>query len=219
MNNSAEHILEWMQTRHSVRNFTQQAVEREILESLLQAASSAPSASNRQPWRFAIVSSANMRVKIVAAIRSRAEQMKAIIAQGHHAQDYGNYGDFFHEPLCSASVIIIPQFRHYPDLIANLLTSGGADPQQFHTASTMQTERCSTSAAVMNLLLQAHAFGLGACWMSGPMIARDEISALLDIQQPWQMLGAIALGYPAPPLPETKPRKSLDKVAVWFDED
>lgn len=217
MNQSPEQILEWMQTRHSVRNFTQQPVDREILEKLLQAASSAPSASNRQPWRFAMVSSASLRAKIVEAVRRRAEQMKAIIAQGHHAEDYGNYGDFFHEPLCCASVIIIPQFRPYPDLIANLLISGGADPAQFHTASTMQAERCSTSAAVMNLLLQAHAFGLGACWMAGPMIARDEISALLDIQQPWQMLGAIALGYPAPPLPDTKPRKSQDKVAVWFD--
>lgn len=219
MNTSPEQILEWMQTRHSVRNFTEQPVEREILDSLLQAAISAPSASNRQPWRFAMVSSARLRAKIVAAIQGRAEQIKAIIAQGHHAEDYGNYGDFFHEPLCSASVIIIPQFRHYPDLIANLLASGGANPAQFHTASTMQAEHCSTSAAVMNLLLQAHAFGLGACWMAGPMIARDEISELLDIQEPWQMLGAIALGYPAPPLPEAKLRKSLDKVAVWFDQD
>lgn len=219
MNQSAEQILEWMQTRHSVRNFTDEQISHEILESLLQAASSAPSASNRQPWRFAVVTSATMRNSIAEAVRNRAEQIKNIIAQGHHAEDYGNYGDFFHEPLDSANVIIIPQFRLFPDLIANLIASGGADPTQFHTASSMQAERCSTSAAVMNLLLQAHAFGLGACWMSGPMIACEEISKLLTIRQPWQMLGAIALGYPAPPLPEPKPRKSLDNIAVWFDKD
>ena len=218
MNFSADQIFEWMLTRHSVRQFTEQAVPREILQTLLQAATSAPSASNRQPWRFAVVSSSPLRGQLVQAVKQRAEQMQAIIAQGHHAQDYGNYGDFFHEPLLSAAVIIIPQFRLHPDLIANLLASGGADPNQFHTASQMQTERCATSAAVMNLLLMAHAYGLGGCWMAGPMIARDEICALLDIQAPWQMLGAIALGYPQPPLPEAKPRKALDKIVQWFDD-
>lgn len=217
MNQSAEQFLEWVQTRHSVRNFTGEQVSHELLEKLLQAASSAPSASNRQPWRFAVVTSATMRNKIAEAVRIQADDIKNIIAQGHHAEDYGDYGDFFHEPLAAAQVIIIPQFRHFPDLIANLIASGGGNPALFYTARAMDAERCSTSAAVMNLLLQAHACGLGACWMAGPMIACDEISKLLTIQQPWQMLGAIALGYPAPPLPEPKPRKSLDSIAMWFE--
>ena len=38
----------------------------------------------------------------------------------------------------------------------------------------MQAE-LARRAAVMLLLLAAHAEGLGACWMAGPMVARDEI--------------------------------------------
>src|SRR5262245_4919435 len=145
--------------------------------------------------------------------------MKAIIRRGHHAEDFGNYGDFFHEPLASAAAIIVPQYREYPDLIANLIASGGGDASRFHTAGSMQAELCSTSAAIMALLLQAHAEGLGACWMAGPMIARDEICALLDIAEPWRMVGAVALGHPAQPEPPRQPRKSLDKVVTWFEEE
>lgn len=211
--------LDWFLSRRSTREFSDRAVGRETIERLLLAATSAPSASNRQPWQFAVVRSRSLRAGIAEAVRERADEMKAVIARGHHADDFGSYGDFFHEPLMSAAVIIIPQYREFPDLIAGLLASGGADPAAYHTASAMQAELCSTSAAVMNLLLQAHASGLGGCWMAGPMIARDRICALLGIAAPWRMVGAIALGYPAGPAPEQKPRKPLGRVARWFDDE
>ena len=211
--------LDWMLSRRSMREFSSRPVARATLENLLLAATSAPSATNRQPWQFAVVRSGRLRAAIVAAVRERAEEMKVVIQRGHHAEDFGNYGDFFHEPLLSAAVIIIPQYREYPDLIANLLASGGADPKAFHTAGSMQAELCSTSAAVMNLLLQAHASGLGGCWMAGPMIARDRICALLGIAEPWQMVGAIALGYPAGEAPPQKPRKPLGRVVRWYDDE
>lgn len=209
--------LDWFLSRRSVRQFTSEPIARSTLENLLLAATSAPSPTNRQPWRFTVVTDPALRQQIVEAIRQRGEEMKTIIRRGHHAGDFGNYGDFFHEPLLTAAAIIIPQYREYPDLIANLLASGGADPGQFHTASSMQAELCATSGAVMNLLLQAHASGLGACWMAGPMIARDEICRVLNIAEPWRMLGAVAVGYPVLPLPEAKPRKALGKVVEWFD--
>ena len=208
--------LQWLQSRRSVRSFGAEPIARETLERLLQAAISAPSSTNRQPWRFAVVTAPELRRRIAEAVRVRAEEMKAIIRRGHHAEDFGNYGDFFHEPLETAAAIIVPQYREYPDLIAQLIASGGGDPSAYHTASSMQAELCSTSAAIMALLLQAHGEGLGACWMAGPMIAKDEIARVVDIAPPWRMLGAIALGHPAGKQEEKPARKSADKVAVWF---
>jgi nitroreductase len=143
--------------------------------------------------------------------------MKAIIRRSHHAEDFGTYGDFFWEPLRSAAVIVVPQYREYPDLIANLIASGGGDPHKFHTAGSMQAELCSTSAAIMLLLEQAHAEGLGACWMAGPMVARDDICGQLGIREPWRMVGAVALGWPLA-APQAQPRKPLDKVVDFIDE-
>ncbi len=211
-----EAYLAWLRTRRSVRAFADRPIERAVLERLIDAAVTAPSNTNRQPWRFAVVTDPQRKAAIAGAVKAQADEMKAIIARGHHAEDFGNYGDFFHEPLAAAAALVIPQYRAYPDLIANFIASGGGDPAQFATASAMQAELCSTAGAVMNLLLAAHAHGLGACWMAGPMIARDQIGAQLGIAEPWRMIGAVALGYPVGATPE-RPRKPASKVAVWFD--
>ncbi len=210
-------MLDWLRTRRSVRNFAADPVDRAVLERLIEAARTAPSSSNRQPWRFAVVTSASARQAIIEAIRIRVAEIETVIRRGHHADDYGNYGDFFFEPLANAPVIVVPQFRDYPDLIGNLIESGGGDRSQFSTAAAMHAERCSTSAAVMALLLQAHAEGLGACWMAGPMVARHDIERQLRIARPFQMVGAIAVGH-LQQAPAAPPRKSVEQIAQWFQD-
>jgi coenzyme F420-0:L-glutamate ligase/coenzyme F420-1:gamma-L-glutamate ligase len=211
-------VLEWLRSRRSVREFSDRPIGRDVVARVLEGATTAPSSTNRQPWRFTVVRSRAMRAQLVAAVAAKTAEMKAIIARGHHAEDFGDYGDFFHEPLAAAQVIVVPQYREYPDLIANLIASGGGDPARFSTASAMQAELCSTSAAIMALLLQAHAEGLGACMMAGPMVAKDEICALLGIRAPWRMIGAIALGHPAGPAP-ARGRKPMDRVVDWIEDE
>ena len=53
--------------------------------------------------------------------------------------------------------------------------------------------------------------------MAGPMIAKADIHALLGIAEPWQMVGAIALGHLAAPPAATMPRKPLDRVVTWHE--
>jgi nitroreductase len=215
---SSEAHLDFLRARRSQRAFTAEPIDREVLVRLLDAAITAPSSTNRQPWRFAVITAPAQKRALVDAVRARTRAMTAVIQKSHHAEDFGGYGDFFFEPLETAAAIVIPQYREYPDLIANLIASAGEDPARFHTASSMQAELCSTSAAVMTLLLQAHAEGLGGCWMAGPMVARDEIHALLGVAEPWRMVGAVALGHPVA-LPEARPRKPLSRVVTWFETD
>jgi nitroreductase len=209
--------LEWLRSRRSVRVFDRRRIPRAVLLRIVEAAITAPSSTNRQPWRFAVVTAASLRAALVAAVRSRTEAMKEIIRRSHHAEDFGRYGDFFFEPLETAAAIVVPQYREYPDLLAELIRSGGGDPASLPTASAMQAELCSTSAATMALLLQAHAEGLGGCWMAGPMVARDEVQSLLGIAPPWRMVGAVALGWPAE-MPEARPRKPVSQVVQWHQD-
>ena len=209
--------LALLRARRSVRRFLTDPVPRPVLERLLQAALSAPSASNRQPWRFHVVTAAAARSAIAGAVAEQVREMEQIIARGHHREDYAGYGDFFHEPLQQAAALIIPTFRTFPDLIADLIRSGGGDPAQYGTAAAMQSELCSTAAACMNLLTQAQAEGLGACWMAGPMVAQRQIEALLRVRPPFRMLGAVAVGWPAEQ-PELKPRKPEERVVEWIED-
>lgn len=195
--------LAWMQSRRSTRTFTAEPVAREVIDRLLAAAVSAPSSSNRQPWRYVVVTTAAVRAQIAGEVRTAAEALQATIAPSPHADELGSYGDFFWQPLAVAPLIVIPCVRLLPDTLGNLVRSAGADPSAMQLPSGMPMEVCAVAAGVMALLLQAHAEGLGACWMAGPMIAAERIETLIGVREPGEsrppglrMLGAIALGFP-----------------------
>jgi F420 biosynthesis protein FbiB-like protein len=209
--------LAWLCTRRSIRKFSDRPVDRAMLQRVLEAAASAPSSTNRQPWRFAVITAASLRQEFVDAVRARTDELRAVIARGHHAEEFGSYGDFFWEPLHTASVIVVPQYRELADLLANFIASAGEDPLRFETTAPMHPEICATSAAVMALLLQAHAEGLGACWMAGPMVARSRIEERLGIRQPWHMLGAVALGHPAEKVASGPQRRPLERIVEFYE--
>ncbi|MFB3883486.1 MAG: nitroreductase family protein [Armatimonadota bacterium] len=58
--------------RHSVRKYEDRAVEPEKMQRVLEAARLAPSASNRQEWRFVVVQEQGLRKKLVEAARGQA---------------------------------------------------------------------------------------------------------------------------------------------------
>jgi nitroreductase len=213
-----EAMLAWLRERRSIRRFTDQPIDRGVLLRVLQAAITAPSATNRQPWRFAAVTSAAMKRRIANAARARTEELEKIIAPSPHASEVARYADFFFEPLQQAAALVVPQYCEYPDHLAHLIAVSGANGADFETPGSMQVEICGASAAVMLLLLQARAEGLGACWMAGPSVARRDIQDILGIADPYRMLGVVALGYPAEQ-PAATARRPLERAVTWFEDD
>jgi nitroreductase len=210
----ATEALTWLQSRRSTRTFSDRVIERPVLERLMQAAISAPSNSNRQPWRYVVITSPEMRQTIVDHVQASATRLGQLCAASPHAAEFGSYSDYFWQPLAAAAAIVIPCVRVLPDTLAGLLRSAGIDPTTMQTPSAMPMEICATSAGVMALMLQAHAEGLGACWMAGPMIAAQQIERSIGGPSAYRMLGAIALGYPdqqalTAPQPMRKPISSI----------
>jgi nitroreductase len=66
----AEHFLEMMRLRRTVRDFSDRPVPREVLEKCILAAGTAPNGANRQPWRFVAVGDPELK----RAIREAAEE-------------------------------------------------------------------------------------------------------------------------------------------------
>jgi len=60
-------VLEAIQQRYSVRQYRPQPVEPEKLERILEAARLAPSAGNRQEWRFVVVTDDQARQQLMEA--------------------------------------------------------------------------------------------------------------------------------------------------------
>ena len=60
----AKAALDEIRTRHSVREFTDQPVPREIIEHCIRAAGTAPSGANHQPWHFVAISDPALKRRI-----------------------------------------------------------------------------------------------------------------------------------------------------------
>ena len=65
-------VMEAIKKRYSVRSYQDRAVETEKLDSILEAARLAPSASNRQEWRFIVVRDKNVRQRLMQAAKDQA---------------------------------------------------------------------------------------------------------------------------------------------------
>ena len=172
--------------RRSIRRYAPAPVPRTTLEALLAAASWAPSAHNRQPWRFCIV----VEPACKAALSQRlGERWRAdLTADGADAAFVERRVAVSHARLTGAPALIVPcvcmeEMDLYPDALR----------AQAEWVMAVQ----SVALACQNLLLAAHDAGLGACWMCAPLFAPDLVRSALELPAHWEPQAIITVGYPA----------------------
>jgi coenzyme F420-0:L-glutamate ligase / coenzyme F420-1:gamma-L-glutamate ligase len=189
-------------TRRSIRRYADRPVPREVLEALLTAAIWAPSAHNRQPWRFAVVTTPDVRQTLARAMgdRLRADLTADQVSQEVIDQDVNRR----FSRINSAPVLV-------------LACTTMADMSTYPDARRMAAERLmaaqSTALAVQNFLLAAHAEGLGACWLCAPLFCPDVVTRCLDLPPDWEAQVLITLGYPAEHKEST--RQPLETRVLW----
>lgn len=96
--------------------------------------------------------------------------------------------------------------RSAPAAVAVLLDT----ETSYHREKDLQ----ALGAATQNLLLAAHATGLGACWLGEILNRRLEAEAALDIAPPLELAAVVALGYPATERPGNPGRLPLTALIV-----
>ena len=69
----------------------------------------------------------------------------------------------------------------------------------------------SAANAGMQLLLAAHAEGLGGVWVCSPMFAQETVQTALKISAAWEPQAMFLLGYPAD-IPQARARKPLEEI-------
>ncbi len=90
-------ILDIIRKRSSVRKYKSDAIPEDVLNRVLEAARLAPSGSNRQPWKFILVTDPAMKKKLVPACRGQAfiaEAPVVIAACGYPDQSYPRQGGY-----------------------------------------------------------------------------------------------------------------------------
>jgi F420 biosynthesis protein FbiB-like protein len=192
-------------TRRSIRRYRSEPVAEEIIQQLLAAATFAPSAHNRQPWRLVVMSAPAPKQRLAAAMgaKLRADLQADGVSPERIEQDTGrSYQRITNAPILILVCLTMQDMDNYPDL------------QRQHHEWTMATQ--SVAMAGQNLLLAAHAQGLGGCWLCAPLFCPDVVRQALALPTDWQPQGLITLGYPAET--KVKERAPLESRVLWVEE-
>ena len=207
-------LLELMRARRSVRRFRPDPPARELIEKMLEAAITAPSASNKQPWRFLVIMRADLIAGLAAEVRAAVDRIARHIEPASEGA-FRAYGDYF--TRFEAAPVVIVALPRALTLLTNLSQPDmPAEDRARIAAMERDSGLMGTAMAVQNLLLAAHALGLGASGMTGPLVAVDRIRALLDVPPSWEVAALVPVGFPAEE-PAPTERKAVEKVVRWID--
>ena len=176
-------------TRHSVAKVKPDPLPRELIEKLLQAAVQAPNHYRVRPWRFVVLTG-----------KSR-ETLGDVMAQSLKKLN----------PNLPDSGLDIERAK---PLRAPVLIAVGVDKPS--EAKVLEIENmCAVAAAVENLLLAAHAEGLGAMWRTGPAARDPEVKKFLGFEPDQQLLAFVYIGYPDLSLSVVE-RPSYEDRTTWM---
>ena len=179
--------------QRACRAFNGDPVDDAVVERVLEAATFAPSAENKQPWVFVVVRDPRRRASIGAlATRawegggralSRSRLSPALLAE----VEAGALGG-----VAGAPVLVVV----------------GGDTRLGNT----RVMEASIFPAVQNLLLAATALGLGSSLTTLPVVFGDELAATVELPADVRPMAVIPLGWPATPLAPPRRRPVSDKA-------
>ncbi|WP_259824799.1 coenzyme F420-0:L-glutamate ligase [Dietzia cinnamea] len=184
--------------RRSVRRFSDEPVDAEVLADAVADALTAPAPHHSTPIRFVRVSG-RARTRLLGALR--ADWERDLRADGHT-------GEVLARRLGRGDLL-----RTCPELILPFVDddAGAHDYPDARRAACEETMfTVAGGAAVQSLLVALAARGLGSCWVGSTIFAADTTRRELGLPSTWRPLGAVAVGYPAEPVPPREPRPAGD---------
>lgn len=171
--------------RRAVRQYTREPVARELIVDLIDAAVRAPSAVNQQPWTFTVIRDQSVLDRV-----SDEAKRHLLVSIGSAGDAAGHFRAQLEDPRFQI-------FYHAPVLV---LIAGSAPGPWI-------VEDCALAAE--NLMLAAHAAGLGTCWIGFAQgyLGSPEGKRALGLPEAWVPVAPIIVGHAAAPVPAV-PRKA-----------
>jgi nitroreductase len=175
--------------RRSHRMYKPEMPPKEALDRVIDAALWAPSGTNAQAWEITVMAG-KVRDEFVELISGAIKHLLPMLKKAQVPEQGQDLVMKFFKNLGGAPVVIAVTIGKRPDAPANL------------------TNVQSGAALFQNLLLAAHAEGLGTCWMTGAHSLETEILKFLG-KEDQQLLAITPIGFSAkePPVPPRKGRE------------
>jgi len=204
MSTTTDNLHRFLRTRRSIRRFKPDPIPESVLTAILTTATYAPSAHHRQPWRFVILADALAKTKLADAMATdfQRDLEDDGVPPGQIQQQLQRSKD----RILSAPTIV---------LLCLDMTEMNVYSDRRRVKAEFRMTVQSVAAAGMQLLLAAHAEGLGGVWACWPLFAQTAIHQALHLPEVWEPQGMIFIGYPQR-IPEARERKSLQDITLYL---
>jgi nitroreductase len=186
-------VLEAIRTRRSINKVKPDCPPRHTIESILEAATWAPNHHRVEPWRFFVLAGEARQAFGTVMAEALADQ-RTITDQVARQEFVATQKEkTLRAPVIVAVVVDLPQGSKVLDM------------------ENVQ----AVAAAVQNLLLAAHAHGLGTIWRTGAAAYAAKVKAFFGLTAYEHVAGFIYIGYPDMPPPQAS-RQPLAKKTTWL---
>jgi coenzyme F420-0:L-glutamate ligase/coenzyme F420-1:gamma-L-glutamate ligase len=197
-------LQEFLRTRRSIRQFTSQPVDGDVLARILETATYAPSAHNRQPCRFAVLTSPAAKTRL--ADEMGADFRRDLLSDSLPPAEADKVVRRSRQRIEEAPVVV---------LLCQDPTVGDDYPDAARQRAEYIMGLQGVTLAGGTLLLAAHAEGLGGVWVCAPLFAQDTVRQALGLPENWEPQGMLLLGYPAR-IPPPRRRRPIQEVTLYL---
>jgi nitroreductase len=183
-------VIEAIHSRKSVGKFAQRPVEREQVEQLLDAGVQAPNHYKVRPWRFVV---------LTGQARDRLGEVMA---------------EVFHRKFPVVDPAALQKERGKP-LRSPVIIAVAVDAPSEPKVTEIENI-CAAAAACENILLAAHALGLGGHWRTGGAARDPDIKRFLGFSTEQQLIAFLYIGYPEVDVAPA-PRPGFEDRTRWME--
>lgn len=194
-----------IEIRTSIRNFTDEKVPVDDLKELVRMGGLAPSVNNYQPWKFYAITNKEILSKMALKVSEKIKKFPAnkSIASGNVKSQVEWFATFFE----NAPAVIAMLMEDYETVLEKGVQLSHDEINKMRNFPDMQ----SAGAAIQNILLSAGDMGYGACWLSAPMMAKESLEEILNIETPYHLIAFVAIGKPSRKL-QAKSKKPINEI-------
>jgi nitroreductase len=189
-------LFDAIRNRRSVGKVKPDSIEKEVIEQLLEAGTWAPNHHHTEPWKFFVLTGDGRKPLGRTLAEIAKEKME--------------------NPTTDDNQLLLKKAEEKA-LRAPVIITVAASPSEEPKVEYIE-EIGAVNAAIQNMLLAAHALGLGAVWRTGKPCYHPKMKELFGLKGKEEVLGFIYVGYPD--MPERKiGRTSYKEKTVWMDTD
>lgn len=195
-------MIKEIENRRSIRKYKRHEISKEIIEDIIYSATLAPSAKNRQPWKF-IVYQGEEKSKLVDVMHQgiKLEKIthKLMPEWAFAIPDAENTVRVMEEAPCLIAVLNTNQKTPF-------------DSIEDEKRIVEICDSLSIGAAIENMILTATSYGLGTLWIANTCFAYNELIDFIETDS--QLTGIVAIGF-ANEAPAKRPRKPVTDIVEY----